>query len=90
MYSNEIALNLDFVQGVKSAYENKNWLQFIGHFGTHYASAVTFGGRYFMEHTYSEESMALFESMKLDVTIAARIQYFKIIGMSLSDEMKRY
>ena len=54
LYSNEIALNKDFIEGVKDAFNNKNWNQFVDHFGTHYASAVTFGGRYFVEHTYSE------------------------------------
>ncbi len=34
--------------------------------------------------------MSLFESMKLDIKIAASIQYFNIIGMSLNADQKRY
>ena len=90
LYSNEIALNKDFIEGVKDAINNNNWNQFVEHFGTHFASSVTFGGRYFVEHTYSEQSMALFQSMKLDIHIAASIQYFNIIGMALNAEQKRY
>jgi hypothetical protein len=53
-----------------------NGKPFIAHFGTHFASSVTFGGRYFLEHTYTEESMSLFKSMGLDISIAAKIQFF--------------
>lgn len=75
LYSNQIQLNADFVEGVKFAYALGDWYEFIGHFGTHYASSVVFGGRYFLEHTYSEASMSLFESLKLDINIAAKVQY---------------
>lgn len=53
LYSNQIQLNEDFIQGVKQAYANDGWGEFIDHFGTHYASTVVFGGRYFLQHTYS-------------------------------------
>lgn len=54
LYTNQIPLSLDFTEGVKKAYADNNWLQFINHFGTHYATSVVYGGRYFLEHTYSE------------------------------------
>ena len=66
------------------AYAENNWEEFIDHFGTHYASSVTFGGRYFLQHTYSEESMSLFTSMKLDIEMAAKIQYYSKIGINLT------
>jgi hypothetical protein len=71
IYSNEIPLSKDFVGGVHESLLEDDWGEFIEHFGTHFASAVTFGGRYFMEHTYSEEAMSLFTSMGLDVKFAA-------------------
>lgn len=61
-----------------------DWKEFINHFGTHFASSITYGGRYFMEHMYSEESMSLFQSMKIDINIAAKIQYLTKIGVDLS------
>ena len=84
LYSNQIQLNSDFVEGVKYAFLNNDWYEFIGHFGTHYASSVVYGGRYFLEHTYSEASMSLFASMKLDINIAAKVQYMQKIGAELS------
>ncbi len=53
LYTNQIPLSLDFTEGVKKAHAENNWLQFINHFGTHYATSVVYGGRYFLEHTYS-------------------------------------
>jgi hypothetical protein len=37
-----------------------------------------------------EESISFFESMKLDVDRAAQIQLFEKLGISQSEEMKRY
>lgn len=34
--------------------------------------------------------MSLFKSMNLDIAFAAKIQFFSKVGISLSDEMKRY
>lgn len=34
--------------------------------------------------------MSLFTSMKLDINLAAKIQYFNKIGISLSEDMKKY
>jgi hypothetical protein len=53
IYSNDIPLTRDFIGGVRESVIENDWSEFIEHFGTHFASAVTFGGRYFMEHTYS-------------------------------------
>lgn len=85
IYSNQIPLTLDFVQGVKSSFAENDWSEFIEHFGTHFASAVTFGGRYFMEHTYSEETMSLFKSMSLDVKFAAEAQFYEKVGINLTE-----
>jgi hypothetical protein len=85
IYSNQIPLSLDFIGGVRDSLALEDWTDFIDHFGTHFASAVTFGGRYFMEHTYSEEAMSLFTSLKLDIKVAAEIQYLSKIGVNLSD-----
>jgi hypothetical protein len=76
IYSNQIPLSLDFIGGVRESIVEEDWSEFIEHFGTHFASAVTFGGRYFLEHTYSEEAMSLFTSMKLDIQYAAEIQLY--------------
>lgn len=53
LFSNKIQLSDDFIDGVKFCYAINDWSQFVSHFGTHYASSVTYGGRYFLEHTYS-------------------------------------
>lgn len=34
--------------------------------------------------------MSLFTSMKLDINIAAKIQYYNKIGINLTEEMKKY
>jgi hypothetical protein len=53
LFSNQIELSLDFVEGVKQSLQENDWDEFVEHFGTHYASTVVFGGRYLLEHTYS-------------------------------------
>lgn len=85
IYSNDIPLSRDFIGGVRESIVENDWSQFIDHFGTHFASSVTFGGRYLMEHTYTEQSMSLFKSMNLDIKFAAEIQYYQKIGLNLSD-----
>ena len=34
--------------------------------------------------------MSLFKSMNLDISFAAKVQFFSKVGISLSDDMKRY
>ena len=75
---------------MKQSYASNQWDEFLDHFGSHYATSVTFGGRYFTEHTYSEQSISLFKSMKLDLHMAAQFQFFTVAGMSLTDELKKY
>lgn len=80
----------DFINGVKQSYASNNWEDFLEHFGAHYTTSVTFGGRYFLEHTYSEKSMSLFKSMNIDLSMAAQAQFFMSASISMSEELKRY
>lgn len=90
IYSNELTLSNDFINGVKQSFASNQWEEFLDHFGSHYATSVTFGGRYFTEHTYTEQSISLFKSMKLDLSIAAQFQFFSMAGMSLTEDLKKY
>lgn len=90
IYSNELQLSNDFIMGVRQSFERNSWEEFLEHFGSHYATKVTFGGRYFLEHTYTEESMSLFKSLKIDLSIAAQMQFLMSASVSISDEYKRY
>lgn len=85
VYTNQMQLSVDFIEGVRQSYANNEWEGFLNHFGSHYATSVTFGGRYFLEHTYSEQSMSLFKSMKIDMSIAAQAQFFMVASISMSD-----
>jgi hypothetical protein len=85
VYTNEMELSKDFIQGVKQSYESNSWDEFLEHFGSHYATRVTFGGRYFLEHTYTEQSMSLFKSLKIDLSVAAQAQFFMAASISMSD-----
>ena len=53
LYTNEINLTEDFVDGVKQAHKLGDWRNFIEHFGTHFASKVVFGGRSVISHSYT-------------------------------------
>ena len=83
-------LSNDFIAGVKHAFSTNTWNEFFEHFGSHYVTSVLFGGRYVLEHTYAEESISLFKSMKLDLNIAAQMQFLASAHISISDEYKRY
>jgi len=48
LYSTQFKLTEDFISGVKIAFLTNSWGDFINHFGTHYATGVSFGGRYFL------------------------------------------
>lgn len=48
LFSNKIQLSDDFSDGVKYSLAINDWTQFVDHFGTHYATSVTYGGRYFL------------------------------------------
>ena len=50
VYSNDIPLTKDFEEGVKNAFGNEDWKEFMNTFGTHYAHKVIFGGRYVLQH----------------------------------------
>lgn len=85
-----MTLTQDFIAGVKHAYATNTWNEFFEHFGSHYVTSVLFGGRYVLEHTYAEESISLFKSMKLDLNVAAQMQFLTSAHISISDEYKRY
>ena len=60
------------------------------HFGSHYTNRVIFGGRYVDQHSYTEESMAFFKSMGLDVNIASKVQFANSFKLSMSEDLKKY
>ena len=78
----------NFVAGVKTSYQKKNWNTFIDQFGTHVVYDVIMGGRATQETTYSYEAVTKMNSLNIDLNLAAKAKYAGFYGDASFDWKK--